>query len=105
MVHILHRVSARMHRRRKDERYRLSVPGNGVLRLMRDVVVERRVGSEVYAIGDEPEAAGLELTLDTVEPGQETGVRVRLKDCTPVLLGGNLRYRLHFAILGLKGET
>jgi hypothetical protein len=88
-----------MHGRRKDERYRLSVPGKGVLRVLRDVVVERFDGSEVYAVGDAPEAAGLELTLDTVEHGQAAGVRVRLKECTPVLVGGNVRYRLHFAIL------
>ena len=89
-----------MHGRRRDERYRLSVPGEGALRVMRDVVVERRDGSEVYALGDAPEPAGLEMTLDTVEHGREAGVRVRLKECTPVLVGATVRYRLHFAILG-----
>jgi hypothetical protein len=66
---------------------------------MRDVIVERFEGSEVYAVGDAPEATGLEVTLDVVERGQEAGVRVRLKECTPVIVGGNVRYRLHFAIL------
>ena len=66
---------------------------------MRDVVVERFEGSDVYAVGDAPETAGLELTLDAVEHGHEAGIRVRLKECTPILVGGNVRYRLHFAIL------
>ena len=37
---------------------------------MRDVV-ERFEGSEVYAVGDAPEVAGLELTLGIVERGQD----------------------------------
>ena len=87
-----------MSGRRRDSRYRLSVPGEGVFRVMRDVIVERFEGSEVYAVGDAPEVAGLELTLGIVERGQEA-VRVRLKECTRVIVGGNVRYRLHFAIL------
>ena len=84
-----------MHGRRKDARYRLSVRGDGVLRVMRDVVVQQADGSDVYALGDALEAAGLELT---VEQGQRSA-RVRLKECTPVLVGRNVRYRLHFAVI------
>jgi hypothetical protein len=64
---------------------------------MRDVVVERFDAREVYALGDAPEVIGLELTLDVAERDQE--VRVRLKECTPVVVGRDVRYRLRFTIL------
>jgi hypothetical protein len=89
-----------MSGRRRDARYRLSLPGDGVLRVVRDVVVERFEGRDVFAVGDAPEAVGMELTLEIVERGQDAGMRVRLKECTPVIVGGNVRYQLHFAIVG-----
>lgn len=87
-----------MYGRRKDARYRLSVREEGVLRVMRDVVVQRVDGRDVYALGDALEAAGLELTVETGEDRQRS-MRVRLKQCTPILVGGNVRYRLHFAVI------
>lgn len=88
-----------MSGRRRDTRYGLSAPCEGSFLFVQDVVVERLAGNEVYALGDGPEAIGMEMTLDVPTSGDATDTKVRLAECTPVVVDGVMRYRLRFAVI------
>jgi hypothetical protein len=88
-----------MSGRRRDTRYGLAVPCEGSFLFVQDVVVERLEGEAVYALGDGPEAIGIEMTLDVSGGADGADTRVRLEECTPVVVDGVMRYRLRFAII------
>ena len=85
--------------RRRDQRFQLSVPWEGALRLPTDVVVERCTDHEVWVVSPTPAHRDEMLTLDTSGSGPPETMRVRVADSVPVLMDGVMRHRLRLAIV------
>ena len=84
--------------RRREKRFKLMEPIEGVLRVLRDVIVHRKDGDEWIAIGREPAVVGEILMLDV----DEGDVRNRLTMCViesrPVIVDGDMRYRIRLQL-------
>jgi hypothetical protein len=84
--------------RRRSIRYACAVPHEGELRVAYDVIVESRSEREVVAWSDAPQVRGQALTLELGLSEPADGVSARVVECEPIVVEGNLRYRLRFAI-------
>jgi hypothetical protein len=85
--------------RRRDQRFVLSVPWEGALRLPTDVVIEQYDEHEVWVVSPSPAHRDEVLTLDTTGSGPVTTVSVRVAESVPVLIDGVVRHRLRLAIV------
>ena len=85
-----------MRRTRRDQRYLLSSPWEGTLRIPGDVVIERHdeEQNELSVISSAPARREEMLTLDV--SGQRWNVRV--VDSKPMLVDGVVRHRLRLAV-------
>jgi hypothetical protein len=88
--------------RRRDQRFILSVPWEGELRVPADVVIEEYGDKEMSVVSTAPAHRDEVLTLDAAGIGSEasTTLNVRVKESVPVLVDGVVRHRLRLAILG-----
>ena len=86
--------------RRRDQRFVLSVPWEGALRVPTDVVIERYSEKEVWVVSSAPAHRDEVLMLDA--PGSEPPVtmNVRVTNSVPVVIDGVVRHRLQLAIVG-----
>jgi hypothetical protein len=85
-----------MRRTRRDQRYLLSSPWEGTLRIRGDVVIERHheEQNELSVISAVPARREEMLTLDV--SGQRWHVRV--VDSRPMLVDGVVRHRLRLSV-------
>jgi hypothetical protein len=86
--------------RRRDQRFTLSVPWEGALRVPTDVLIERYSESEVWVVSTTPAHRDELLTLDATGSGPSVTMSVRVTDSVPVLIDGLVRHRLRLAIVG-----
>ena len=88
-----------MRRTRRDPRFLVPRPWEGMLRIPGDVVVEQHdvEQKEMWVVSSEPARREERFTLELTPPGQSLAVRV-IESC-PVMMGGNVRHRLRLAIL------
>jgi len=88
-----------MRRTRRDPRFLVPRPWEGMLRIPGDVVVEQHDAEqkEMWVVSSEPARREERLTLELTPPGQSLAVRVI--ESSPVMMGGNVRHRLRLAIL------
>ena len=87
-----------MSRRRREPRFEVCEM-EGVLRVLRDVVVHRNAVNELVAISPE---AGLPGELVTLHLGAHADVpsRVRVVESRPIVVNGQLRHRLRLSRVG-----
>lgn len=84
-----------MFGRRSHARLSLTTAWEGMLRVLRDVmVVQRAERGEFVAISREPAIVGEALTLDLTANNTEVSVPVRVQDTRPVMVDGAVRHRL-----------
>jgi hypothetical protein len=88
-----------MRRTRRDPRFLVPRPWEGMLRIPGDVVVEQHDAEqkEMWVVSSEPARREERFTLELTPPGQSLAVRVI--ESSPVMMGGNVRHRLRLAIL------
>jgi hypothetical protein len=88
-----------MRRTRRDPRFLVPRPWEGMLRIPGDVVVEQHDAEqkELWVVSSEPVRREERLTLDLTPPGQSLTVRV--VDSRPVMKDGIVRHRLRLAIV------
>ena len=88
-----------MRRTRRDPRFLVSRPWEGMLRIPGDVVVEQHDAEqkEMWVVSSEPARREERFTLELTPPGQSLAVRVI--ESSPVMMGGSVRHRLRLAIL------
>ena len=88
-----------MRRTRRDPRFLVPRPWEGLLRIPGDVVVEQHDAEhkEMWVVSSEPARREERFTLDLAPPGQS--VTVRVIESRPVMMGGNVRHRLRLAIV------
>jgi hypothetical protein len=88
-----------MRRTRRDPRFLVPRPWEGMLRIPGDVVVEQHDAEqkEMWVVSSEPARREERFTLELTPPGQSLAVRVI--ESSPVMMGGSVRHRLRLAIL------
>ena len=86
--------------RRRDQRFTLSVPWEGALRVPTDVVIEQYDEKEVWVVSAAPAHRDELLTLDATGSGPLKTVKVRVANSVPVVIDGIVRHRLQLAIVG-----
>lgn len=88
-----------MSGRRSYARFSIEPAGHGVLRVMRDVVVQQAGGEELIVIGREAAAVGELLTLELAAGDAGSHLSVRVAECRPVLVDGSMRHRLRLQVV------
>jgi hypothetical protein len=88
-----------MRARRRDQRFTLSVPWEGTLRLPTDVVIESFTDDEVWVVSTVPAHRDEVFTLDAIDAATTDTWRVRVEESVPVLVDGAVRHRLRLAIV------
>jgi hypothetical protein len=84
-----------MSGRRSHVRLNLTRAWDGVLRVLRHVmVVQRAERGEFVAISTEPAVVGEALTLDLTADEAQVSLPVRVHETRPVVVDGALRHRL-----------
>ena len=98
----LNRREHNMPGRRRDQRFILSVPWEGELRVPADVVIEAFGEKEVSVVSTAPAHRDELLTLDAngTESEPAVTINVRVTESVPVLVDGVVRHRLRLAIVG-----
>jgi hypothetical protein len=83
--------------RRHDKRFRLTEPGEGTLRIFRDVIAQQNGDHEWIAISREPAVPGETLVLDVfdTDEGELQGrFTVGVIESRPVILDGDVQHRI-----------
>jgi hypothetical protein len=93
-----------MSGRRSHTRFAVAKPWNGVIRVLRDAVVNRTEREELLAITLATAVAGEELSLDLLSGGQNVAIKVQVIESRPVIVDGALRHRLRLALPAALGE-
>jgi hypothetical protein len=87
-----------MSGRRSHTRFLVASPWSGVVRMLRDAVVDRSEGDELLAITHTAAVIGEELSLDLMGAGQNVAVKVRVIESRPVIVEGTVRHRVRLAL-------
>ena len=83
-----------MSGRRSYPRFDITPSSDGVLRVLRDVIVQRAHDDDLLVIGREAGVVGDVVTLEMAEPGRLTGTEVRVVESVPVIVDGMVRHSL-----------
>ena len=83
-----------MFGRRSYARFSIEPSGHGVLRVLRDVIVQEIGSDELTVVGREAAAVGDVLTLELPTLGDGPALSVRVVDSRPLVVDGALRHRL-----------
>ena len=87
-----------MSGRRSHLRFSVANPWGGVIRTLRDVVVQRTGPYECVAITHAPGVVGETLRLDLLGGGQVLELEVRVIESRPVIVDGTVRHRVRLAV-------
>jgi hypothetical protein len=83
-----------MSGRRSHMRFAINGSSAGVLRVLRDVVVQRAEGGGLIALSDEPAVVGERFMVSLPDDDPARTFEARVIDSRPVILNGNVRHRL-----------
>lgn len=89
-----------MSGRRSHLRFEVVQSPEGVLRVMRDVLVQSVGRDEVVAISREPGILGEAVTLDVSAEQPGSGVQARVVESQPIVVNGTVRHRLRLETVG-----
>jgi hypothetical protein len=82
-----------MSGRRSHARYAVLQSPEGVLRVLKDVVIQRTVHDHTIALSREPGILG-ELVMVQFPTDNEAGVQALVQESQPVMVDGSLRHQL-----------
>ncbi len=89
-----------MSGRRSYARFALSPSVEGVLRVLRDVVIQRADDHEIVAISREGGVLDETMVIQMADDEAAVPLRVRVVDSRPVVVDGIVRHRLRLRTLG-----
>lgn len=89
-----------MSGRRSHLRFDVVQSPEGVLRVMRDVLVQSVGQSELIAISREPGVLGETVTVEVSAQEPGSGVTARVVESQPVVEDGTVRHRLRLETIG-----
>jgi hypothetical protein len=87
-------VEVLMSGRRSHVRFAVFHAPDGVLRVMRDVVVQPAGNREVFAISREPAAVGESVVVEFPSGEASACLGARIVESQPVVMDGSVRHRL-----------
>lgn len=93
-----------MSGRRSHPRFAIATSAEAVLRVLRDVTVERVDESEIIAISRDAGVVGEQLKLDTTTEENRCTKDVRIVESRPIVIDGTVRHRLRLANLSQVGQ-
>jgi hypothetical protein len=88
-----------MSGRRSHPRFVVASPWEGLVRVLRDVVVTRTGDQELLVLSQAPGVAGEEMTLDLMGGGLAMALRVKVAESRPVVVDGAVRHRLRLEMV------
>ena len=92
--------------RRDYQRYAVMPTTAGVVRVLRDVVVQWTRERELVVISSEPGVIQSSMSLELHDqPGSPRVLNVRVIDSQPLLLDGSLRHRMVLEVLAVPPQT
>jgi len=94
-----------MSGRRSHQRYVVSEPWDGAMRVLRDVVLHRTEANELQAYSHAPAIIGEEMTLDVMGAGASVGLKVKVVESRPVMIDGAVRHRVRLTVLNGAGQV
>ena len=71
---------------------------DGVVRVLRDVVLDRTSQDELLAVSHAPGVSGETMTLDLIGGGIALAIKVTVLESRPVIVNGAVRHRLRLAL-------
>jgi hypothetical protein len=80
--------------RRSHTRFVIEPSADGVLRVLRDVIVQESAGDEFWVVARGPAAVGEMLTIELADVDVSPGIDVRVVECRPIIVDGAMRHRL-----------
>ena len=83
-----------MSGRRSHARFNITPSSDGVLRVLRDVTVQRAHENELLVIGREAGVVGDQLTIEIAEPDAAIRATVQVIESLPIIINGAVRHRL-----------
>jgi len=89
-----------MSGRRSHVRFEVIQSPEGVLRVLRDVLVQSADLREVVAISREPGVLGEAVTVELSAEQPGAGVHARVVESQPVVVNGTVRHRLRLEAIG-----
>jgi hypothetical protein len=93
-----------MSGRRSHTRFAVASPWSGIIRVLRDAVVNRAEGDELLAITHTAAVAGEELSLDLMSGAGSLAVKVQVLESRPVMVDGAVRHRVRLALPAVIAE-
>lgn len=96
-----------MSGRRSHVRFAVIRSPEGVLRVMRDVVVQHTGNGQVIAISREPGVLGESVIIQFPADETSAGLQARIVESQPIVVNGTVRHRLRLEEISLasNGET
>ncbi len=82
-----------MQGRRRHTRFSF-VKSEGMLTVMRDIVVHTTETGEMLVIDVEPRTPGESLTIETISKGDVATIPVTVVACRPIIQGGTVLHQL-----------
>ncbi len=83
-----------MSGRRSYQRFNISPSSEGVLRVVRDVAVQRTEGDEFVVIDRDAGIVGDVVTLESADGEATLNGRTQVVESVPVIIDGTVRHRL-----------
>ena len=76
-----------------------SFGGDAVVRVLRDVVIERMDREQLVVISQTPAVIGEEMSLQLFSPSACIELNVRVLDSRPIVIVGSMRHRLRVVVM------
>jgi hypothetical protein len=92
-----------MSKRRSHQRFEPAQPWHGVLRILRDVIVQPGPGNDLTAYAQVAAVPGETLALDLLSAGARVTLRVTVRDCRPVVVDGAVRHKITLELADAPG--
>ena len=83
-----------MSGRRSHMRFAINGSSAGILRVLRDVFVQRAEDGGLIALSDEPAVVGERFMVSIPDDDPARSFEARVVDSRPVILNGHVRHRL-----------
>jgi hypothetical protein len=90
-----------MSGRRDGQRLTIGSPANGVVRVLRDVVIDRMDHQELTVISQAPAVMGEEMSLELFSGSGCIALKVRVLASRPVAIAGSMRHRVRLLVMAV----
>jgi hypothetical protein len=94
-----------MSGRRSYARFNINPSSEGVLRVLRDITVQRAHKDEVVVVGREPGVVGDVMSIEVTGASPQLDGQVQVLESVPVVVDGCIRHQLRLRRLSVGGPS